>query len=67
MIFHPLVIAAPRPSLSDDPPPIFLLQARGVTAVFLAMQRLVGEATLQVKGTDMLQTLINEERQVRNM
>lgn len=39
-------------------------QAGGVTAIFRAMQRLVGEATLQVKGTDMLLTLISEERQV---
>lgn len=39
-------------------------QAGGVRVVFLAMQRLVGNADVQVHGADMLQTLINEEPQV---
>lgn len=33
--------------------------------VFEAMQRLVGNGPLQVKGVEMLQTLINEEPKVK--
>lgn len=43
---------------------VFAPQAGGVGVVFRAMQRLVGEAVVQVKGADMLQTLITEEPQV---
>lgn len=39
-------------------------QARGFRVVFEAMQRLVGNDLVQVKGAEMLQTLINEEPQV---
>ncbi|CAB1097802.1 unnamed protein product [Ectocarpus sp. CCAP 1310/34] len=40
-------------------------QARGFRVVFEAMQRLVGNDLVQVKGAEMLQTLINEEPQAR--
>lgn len=41
-----------------------LQQAGGFSVVLEAMQRLVGNGSLQVKGTEMLQTLVNEEPQV---
>lgn len=44
--------------------PFFVPQAGGIGVVLRAMQRLVGEAVVQVKGADMLQTLINEEPRV---
>ncbi|CAN0299031.1 unnamed protein product, partial [Pylaiella littoralis] len=40
-----------------------ILKAGGVSVVFEAMQRLVGNGSLQVKGVEMLQTLIREEPQ----
>ncbi|CAM9876573.1 unnamed protein product [Ectocarpus sp. 12 AP-2014] len=42
-----------------------ILKARGFRVVFEAMQRLVGNDLVQVKGAEMLQTLINEEPQAR--
>ncbi|CAM9328290.1 unnamed protein product [Ectocarpus sp. 8 AP-2014] len=42
-----------------------ILKARGFRLVFEAMQRLVGNDLVQVKGAEMLQTLINEEPQAR--
>ncbi|CAM9150208.1 unnamed protein product [Ectocarpus sp. 8 AP-2014] len=42
-----------------------ILKARGFRVVFEAMQRLVGNDLVQVKGAEMLQTLIHEEPQAR--
>ncbi|CAM9352816.1 unnamed protein product, partial [Ectocarpus fasciculatus] len=42
-----------------------ILKARGFRVVFEAMQRLVGNDLVQVKGAEMLQKLINEEPQAR--
>eukprot|EP00752_Nemacystus_decipiens_P002669 g2497.t1 len=42
-----------------------ILKAGGFLVVFEAVQRLVGNAVVQVKGVEMLQTLINEESQAR--
>ncbi|CAN0001415.1 unnamed protein product [Ectocarpus sp. 6 AP-2014] len=42
-----------------------ILKARGFRVVFEAMQRLVGNDLVQVKGAEMIQTLINEEPQAR--
>lgn len=40
-------------------------QGGGVGMVFHVMQRLVGDAEVQVKGIDMLHALVKEEPQVR--
>eukprot|EP00903_Cladosiphon_okamuranus_P016391 g15116.t1 len=42
-----------------------ILKAGGFLVVFEAVQRLVGNALVQVKGVEMLQTLVDEEPQAR--
>lgn len=44
--------------------PLFI-QAGGVRLVFLTMRRLVGQAVVQVMGTEMLQKITSQEPAVR--
>lgn len=60
------ISAAPvRYYLCTSPRACSPTKAGGIRVIFQAMQRLVGNAEVQVKGADMLKTLISEDTQVR--